>query len=232
MATDHQCNSTTPTEEGRQFVVAVVAAYGATLRRSASGRPELNLASMSRILARRLRLVWDVDLHEFMVRQADQTYAPVSPAYVLHIVGDALQRIAALQPELFPMKELRPARIDKLVAAIKIAAPWQRPDTQDGLQRFIRERLCLKSGGSVSSQELHAAYVLFSTEHRLQMMPWSVFSREVVRSVFRVFTKTPSHSLLRRVAGTTKQTSRNGYKGICLVGERGDAGDVGFTNPS
>jgi hypothetical protein len=218
-----------------QFLSDVIATFGPTIIRMASSRNELNLATMSRILARSLGLAWDAVGREFVQRQPDLTYASIPTDCVVVLLADSLHRIAAQHSDTFPMKELRPARIHKLADAIRMSALWHRPDAQDVVLRFVREGLCLKPGSSVASHELYEAYVLFSTEHRLRVTPRSAFSREVVRAVFKVFAKTPSHRVLRPVNGMTKQTSHYGFKGLVLagsLGEAGEAGEVRFTNPS
>lgn len=202
----------------KQFVADTIAAYGPTIiRRLGSGRSEMNLATMSRLLASRLELAWDAPARQFLLPGPDQIFRPVALERVTLLVTETLQKIAAVHPDLFPMKDLRPARIKKLLDAIKVAAPFHRPDAQVVLRRFVEECLHLKPGGSVTFSELHRVFVAYADKHQSPGCPRSVFSREVARAVFKVFLKTPSNSVRRPVSGTNRLTARHGFKGLAFV---------------
>jgi hypothetical protein len=202
----------------RKFVAETVATFGPTIRRLASGQPELNHAAMSLILARRLSLVYDTSAHNFLQQRPDQTYGPVTMEHVTDQVTEVLQQTAACHPEVFPMEALRPAQIRMLVDAMKVASVRTGPDAQVVLLRFARECLCLKAGGSLSVEEIHMAYNEFGQKQSLPVYPRSVFHRELARVILKVFSKTPSNSCLRPVKGTAKRTNRRGYKGMAFTG--------------
>ena len=215
--------------EVRRFIADVVAEYGPTVRRTASGRKELNHASMARILARRLGLAWDGSSRQFLLWR-DQ-YVPIPTERATSLVTDALQRIAALQSDTFPMRELRPRRIARLMDAIRVSSPWYGPGLQDGLHRFVEKCLVLKPGESVTTTELYSAYGRYAHAHRLPVYPRAAFGRELDRAVFKVYLKTPSNSVLRPNSGKSRLTSRHGFKGMGFAddipaGEAGDAGDA------
>ena len=219
-------------DRDKQFVAATVAAFGPTVRHMPSGKSELNLATMSHILARRLGLVYDMAAREFLQQRPDLAYRPVSMEMVINQVAVSLQKIAACHPECFPTRELCPCRVKALVNAMKVAVVRIGPDAHDALLRFVNEGLCLKPGGNLTSSEIYTAYARFANMHKLQIYPRQAFGRELARTVFKVFLKTPSNSILRPVGGTNRLTSRHGYKGLAFVGElvnSGDAGDAGDT---
>jgi hypothetical protein len=224
-------------DDDRQFVAATVSQFGPTIRQLASGKTELNFATMSRLLARRLELAYDPLAHEFLLKRPDQTFEPIVTELVTCLISETLQQIAAAHPDSFPMKELRPARIRKLIDAIKLSVPYDRPDPQAVLLRFVRECLCLKPGGNATSAELYLAFQRFANKNALWLIPRAAFSRELARAVFRVFLKTPSNSVLRPVNGTTRLTCRHGFKGLVFAddpvnysGDGRDCKDGKFTS--
>ena len=202
------------TDGDRRFVTDVVATYGPTVRRTASGRTELNLASMSRILARRLGLAWDGSTREFLLWRDQYVSIPTERANSL--VDDALQRIAALQPDNFPMRELRPRRIARMMDAIRMTAT-RVPDAQDGLIRFAHEGLCVKSGNSITIEEIYGAYWKFAATHRLPVYGRLQFNRKLKQVILKTYAKRPSNSLLRPVGELKRLTSRRGYREMAFT---------------
>jgi hypothetical protein len=93
------------------------------------------------------------------------------------------------------------------------------------LLRFARERLCLKVGSSLSIEEIHSAYIEFGQKQGLPVYPRPAFNRELGPVILKVFTKTPSNSLLRPAKGTAKLTNRRGYKGMAFAGALVTSGD-------
>ena len=201
--------------DDRAFVATTTAAYGPTIRHLGSGKTELNLATMSRLLARRLRLVWDTTGREFLQLRADQTYVAVEPENVIRLLAESLERIAALHPDIFPIKELRPARVKKLMDTIQMAVPWKRPDVREALSRFVRENVQLKPGGAVTVTAFFEAYLRFARRHALSVYPRQAFSRELARVMLKDLQKTSSHSVI----DVTKGRNNRGYKGVMLAEE-------------
>ena len=207
-------SKTAVTDDDRHFVAEVIKTYGPTTRRLASGRIELNHVTMARILARPLGLVYDTSARAFLHRRANGDLTPLSSESVALLVGDALQQIAARHPE-FPMIELRPQRIARMVDIIKLSA-GQMPDPYSGLMKFVRTGLCIKPGNSLTSEEIFITYREFTARRRLPVYGRTQFDRQLKSLILKVFCKTQSNSLLRRSGNLNKLTSRRGYKEMAL----------------
>jgi hypothetical protein len=214
------------TEAHKKFVAETVAAFGPTVRHMPSGKTELNLATMSRILARRLGIVWDVAAREFLQKGPDKTYQPVAPEYVINLVSETLQRIAAIHHGMFPLKELRPARVKKLVDQMKLITSQVRPDTRQSLAEYVRNRLCRKPSHNVTVEEVFADFLEYERRQNKPLFSRAMFRREIPRMILEQFAITKVNNLLRKVDRTTQPTAHRGFNGVTF---RTDVLDVSDT---
>jgi hypothetical protein len=213
--------SVTP-DADRQFEVMTVAAYGPPVMRLPSGRAILNLATMARLLAYHLKLVWNTSVHEFQILSSDQPPIVVSNERMTGLINGTMQKIAAMHTD-FPANELRPARIRKLVETIRATAPRRGSDAQETLLRFVREQVVLKPGDSISATAFFEAHLRFCHQHHLPVLSRYRFDRELARVMSKLFMKTASHSIVDPAKGTNIR----GYKGVKFVEGLIEARDVG-----
>ena len=69
-----------------------------------------------------------------------------------------LQQAAALDPERFPVGEIRLPVINALVAQMKVAVALNTPSEREALMQFLGERLEKRKGRQVAVIELYDAF--------------------------------------------------------------------------
>ena len=74
----------------------------------------------------------------------------------------------------------------------------------------------MKSGNSLTIEEIYGAYCTFAATHRLPVYGRAQFNRKLKQVILNTFAKTPSNSLLRP-EGELKCTSRRGYREMAFT---------------
>ena len=137
-------------------------------------------------------------------------------------IADSLQRLAADRG--IPYNSDAP--VDLVIRELKRLCLVEHIDEAEGLVMFLEERVELASGGSVTAQELLAAYQEFAQTRGVDCFPAKVFFKKVAKAIRLKFHVSRSNSIKRQDVNG-KEIAKTGYRGIQIVGAVGTMGGLG-----
>lgn len=123
-----------------------------------------------------------------------------------------LAKTLAAQPELFPVSQIRPRRLKRIIHLLRALCVDASEDAVHELQEFVERRVVLQPGSDVTSGQMYAAYVQHTGDSLLTQFE---FFRCLPSFIKRRFGLTQSHQIFRPdVAG--RLTMRRGWRGLTL----------------
>jgi len=208
------------------FNLHTVSKWGPLLQR-VRRKVVLNLKPWSFIVPRSLGLIWDTDAQVFLCRQPDKTYKPMPLVAVTGMVTEYIRHLVQQEPA-FSLGELRAPLIQQLIVEIQAAAAFTRLGAGEALSQFVRRRLCLKPGGSLTVDEIHRAYL----EHGRKLAAFCCYPRfrfqiELPRAILKEFTLPRVNDIMRPHVVTRKLTARRGFHGLGFRTDGADGPDGG-----
>ncbi len=136
-----------------------------------------------------------------------------------------LQQAANLEPNKFPIQEIRLPRVKMLVEEMKLAAAVRTPGERDGLIQYLREEVEPRKSSDLTVGELHGHYTIKCQLNMHPAFPRSVFQRVLPGFIKDVFGVIKSHDLQRSGADGSLHWYR-GFHGLAFKTAAADAADA------
>jgi len=192
------------------FLKSVYGPFFTTTKRKKS----LNLSLWAAWLGDRLRLRFDARIGSFRhTPKPGETGEILAVSTVKELVLAALQDSARLEPEHFPMAEIRPHRVEELIKLMEIMTALPSPISDvAGMEQFLQTGIIQNPKGDVTSEELWQAYQAHCQKCGCDRYTRHEFWNLIQGKIRMSFGRTISHNIMRG-------TARRGYCGISLAVE-------------
>jgi len=176
------------------------------------GKKSLNLNLWAAWLSDRLGLRFDPRIREFRLNSAPTAKSEIlARSTVRELILGALQDSARLEPQHFPLAEIRPRRVEELVALMEVmTATASAISDVAGLEEFLTKKIVHNPEADITSEELWVAYQAHCQGCGCDRYTRHEFFSLIEGRIRLLFGRTISHSIKRG-------TARRGYRQISLT---------------
>ena len=190
---------------------------GPKYRRLGPGKVVLNRAFWATFLAGKMGLVYRVEQEGFFRLKSGEAeqLEPVTTAQVFIDTTSLLQQAAMLDPQRFPVGQIRLPVIKSLVEHMKVAVAVHTPTEREVLVRCLTEQVEKRKGGNVTVAELWVVLVEYCGKRSLPCCPRRVFNRALSAVMREMYGMLKSHDL-QRPGANGKMGWRYGFHGLAL----------------
>ena len=99
---------------------------------------------------------------------------------------------------------------------LRLACAKDSGTEQDGLVRFVEERVESRASAAVTTREMYRGYAQYCRNHDLPLYPEKWFLKEIPGLIRQRFAVLTSHCVKRATPDGGRVTARNGFFGLTM----------------
>jgi hypothetical protein len=199
--------------------------FGGILYAAHGGKVEINHRAVTHYLKAR-------DRHIFDGRSGGFTYWPsnlkvrtkVSEGDLKLNILETLHQLTAAHRAQFPVSKIKSADVQAIVELLRLLCTKDSGNEQEGLVRFVEERIESRMGAAVTTKEMYRGYAHYCRSHDLPLYPEKWFLKEIPALIRQRFAVLKSHCVKRATPDGGRVTARNGFYNLTIKDEQ-DAKD-------
>jgi hypothetical protein len=215
-----------PEAERRFWLARQERLYGPVFRKIGPRKRVLNGSIVCRVFAKDTEVIFDTVGRRFLQKGESGNWEHLSTEMLSDKFTAWLEHWANLCDGRFPVNELRLPRVQSLIQQLKLIAATYEPDPQEGLERYVRDRLCSKLGASLTVNEIYANYEIWARQSQIGRYPRCKFYPRLPGVICDIFGGVRANNVPRWNQKKGKMTDRRGFNGLAFRPDTSDGADA------